>query len=207
MPHELDCCSLCSTQPLLYRSAVIDAIRDECESHGTAVLAYHYCRFSDASTVSLGRLVGGLICQILHSTQIPIPASLTKLFERYRARSNYPNAREIRPILKELLRAVSTAYIIIDGLDEIHDRRDLLKVLADLSSGLHGCTCKLFVSSRPEVDLGVFFRGWEYIVKITTNDTSQDIEEYVAEEIGRLRLGHSEAGALTRELVKRADGM
>jgi hypothetical protein len=44
-------------------------------------------------------------------------------------------------------------------------------------------------------------------VRITTNDISQDIEEYVGKEIGQLRLGQEEAGALTRELVKRADGM
>ncbi|KAK1831808.1 ankyrin repeat-containing domain protein [Podospora conica] len=201
---------LCGTQgsgKTFITSAVIDAVRDECESHGNAVLAYHYCRFSDISTVSPGRLVGGLICQIIHSTQTPIPASLSKLFKRYRARSNYPGVRETQTILEELLQAFSTAYIIIDGLDEIQDRKDLPKVLADLSSGLHGCTCKVFVSSRPEADLGLYFGRWEYIVKITTNDVSQDIEEYVAKEIGQLRLGQEEAGALTRELVQRADGM
>ncbi len=189
------------------RSSVIDTIRDACESDDNAALCYHYCRFSDASTISPERLLGAIICQVLKSTETEIPASLTKLFRRYRARSSPPCIRDLHPVLEDLLQAIPISFIIIDGLDEVQDRSELVLIMANLSSRLRGCTCKVFLSSRPEADLFKAFGSWEHTVTIRTADIAADMEKYVTRGIGRLRLDQEAADVLAHELVKRADGV
>ena len=192
---------------LFRRSRVIETIRSTESKNGT-VVAYHYCRFSDLSTTSQGRLVGSLICQIIQSSHsLSLPADLIKLFELYRVRSDYPSIDSLSAILEEQLKSRPKIYLVVDGLDEIQDRSRVLALLQTLASSRSDLKCKIFVSSRPEPDLVSAFQAWKHTVRITPSDIESDMRSYVAMYISQMGIPESEVEKLEDELVDRADGM
>lgn len=153
--------------------------------------------------------MAALICHIVKSSDsYQPPPSLVKLCEKWRSRARLPPVKELQPALEECLQSVERVYIVIDGLDEIRDRRPIIKLLHKLrSSQQNDHACKIFVSSRPDSNFEQVFQDWEYNVRITSKDIESDLEEFVEEKISQMRLDDEEADALSRELVGRADGM
>ncbi|KAI9155641.1 Ankyrin-1 [Paramyrothecium foliicola] len=199
---------LCGTQGMgktVIASSVIDNIRER-ELDG-AVVAYHYCHFSDSLSILPQRILGALLCQLLKTSQVvSLPPKLVKIFDRYRARSTYPTFKELRIIFEEQLRRYSKSYIIIDGLDELSTRHEIVELLTELSLSANGI-CKLLVSSRPEPDLKKAFLNLGRSIRITPKDIERDLGEYATSQISQLRLDKDEAEILARELVNRSEGM
>lgn len=190
-----------------YRSKVIETIQNQCLEEGD-ILLYHYCRFSDSPTLSSERLIGAMIAQILSKIpgSSPVPESLGNLFNRYRS-SSYPSLKELQQPFYELCQYHSQIYVIIDGLDEIIDRSGILDFLIDLA--FVGTSFKVFVASRPEVDLESAFESY-LTVAITQSDVQLDMETYVQQRLKKLQIGSGEETdqyVMVSELVERAQGM
>jgi hypothetical protein len=189
------------------RSKVIETIQNQCLEEGD-VLVYHYCRFSDSATLSSERLIGAMIAQLLSkiTDSSPAPESLGKLFNRYRS-SSYPSLKELQQPFHELCQHHSRIFVIIDGLDEIIDRSGILEFLTELA--FVGGSFKVFVASRPEVDLEFAFESY-LTVAITQSDVQLDMETYVQQRLKKLQFGGDEETdqhVIVSELVERAQGM
>ena len=135
-----------------------------------------------------------------------VPESLSKLFDRYRSPS-YPSLNELQQPFHELCQYHARIFVIIDGLDEISDRSDILEFLNSLSttSGIF----KVLVASRPEFDLELAFESY-LIVAVTESDVQLDIETYVQQRLEKLQIGNdgdTDQYAIVSELVERAQGM
>jgi len=136
----------------------------------------------------------------------PVPDSLGDLFNRYRS-SSYPSLKELQQPFFELCQHYSQIYLIIDGLDEIIDRSGILQFLSDLA--FVGKIFKVFVASRPEVDLEFAFESY-LTVAITQSDVQLDMETYVQQRLEELQIGDGEETdqyIFASELVERAQGM
>jgi hypothetical protein len=171
-------------------------------------LVYHYCRFSDNATLSSERLIGAMIALLLSkiTDSSPLPELLGKLFNRYRS-SSYPSLKELRQSFHELCQHHSRVFVIIDGLDEIIDRSGILEFLTDLA--LVDVNFKIFVASRPEVDLEFAFESY-LTVAITQSDVQLDMETYVRQRLKKLQIGddkETNQDVIVSELVERAQGM
>lgn len=169
---------------------------------------YHYCRFSDSAVLSSEKVIGAIVAQFLRklSENIPLPELLSKLFNRYRSPS-YPRLKELREAFHELCQHYSRVFIIVDGLDEVLDRAGILEFLTDLE--VVGGVFKVFVASRPEVDLETNFESY-LMVPITQSDVQLDMETYVRQRLEKLQIGGDDdmnQEAIATELVKRAQGM
>ena len=189
------------------RSKVIETIQTQCLQDGD-VLVYQYCRFSDSTTLSSERLIGAMIAMLCSkiTDSSSVPESLSKLFDRYRS-SSYPSLNEMQRPFHELCQYHARIFIIIDGLDEISNRSDVLEFLKSLSttSGIF----KVFVASRPEFDLELAFESY-LIVAVTESDVQLDIETYVQKRLEKLQIGNdgeTDQYAILSELVERAQGM
>ncbi len=78
---------------------------------------------------------------------------------------------------------------MIDGLDEIADKGDILKFLADLQ--LAGGNVKIFVASRLEVDLADAFKSYTRVI-IELEDVQPDMEAYILRKLERMHIKEDE---------------
>lgn len=149
-----------------------------------------------------------MIAQILSKIpdNSPVPESLGNLFNRYRS-SSYPSLEELQKPFFELCQHHSQIYVIIDGLDEITDRSGILEFLDELA--FVGKSFKIFVASRPELDLEDAFESY-LTVAITQSDVQLDMEIYVQQRLEKLQIGNggeTDQYVIVSELVERAQGM
>lgn len=171
-------------------------------------MVYHYCRFSESTTLSSERLIGAMIAQLLDKIPdgSPVPEKLVKLLNKYRS-SSYPSLEELEQPFHELCQYHSRIFVIIDGLDEIIDRSGILDFLNELA--FLGSSFKIFVASRPEFDLEVAFESY-LTVAITQIDVQSDMETYVHQRFEKLQISEdeeTEEHVIVSELVERAQGM
>jgi len=172
------------------------------------VVVYHYCRFSDSASLSSAKVIGAIVAQLLGKLphNIPPPALLSKLFNKCRTPS-YPKPKELQQSFHELCQQFSRVFVIVDGLDEVIDRVEILEFLTDLEAV--GGIFKVFVASRPEVDLEINFESY-LTVPITQSDVQLDMETYVRQRLEKLQIGDDKdvsQDTIATELVERAQGM
>jgi hypothetical protein len=172
------------------------------------IVVYHYCRFSNSASLSSAKVIGALVAQLLGKLpdSIPLPALWSKIFSRCRSPS-YPNPKELRQIFHELCGHFSRVFVIVDGLDEVLDRVEILEFLTDLE--VAGGVFKVFVASRPEVDLEINFESY-LTVPITQSDVQLDMETYVRQRLEKLQISDDKdmsQEVIATELVERAQGM
>jgi hypothetical protein len=88
-----------------------------------------------------------LAVQILHQNPDIIPFVHQEYYEKGLGRS----AMAMRKLLRDVLTAVSSVRIVVDGLDECEDvvQKELLAALLDFQK-VTGQPCKVLVSSRPD---------------------------------------------------------
>lgn len=107
-------------------------------------------------------------------------------------------------------------FIVVDALDECsHEERSSIVELFNRQMKLSGCCLKIFLTSRPEIDLRHLLQS-NLNHYIDTDDTSKDITPYVTATVeshithGRL-LGGTVTPMLQAYIVKtinsKADGM
>lgn len=169
---------------------------------------YHYCRFSDSAASSSERVLGAIVAQLLSKIpeDVPIPTRLKKLLAKHRSRS-YPRIDELREVFHELRQCCPRVFIIIDGLDEVNDRAGILEFLIDLE--ITGVVFKVFVASRPELDLEENFESY-LTVPIMQEDVQTDMEMHVLKQFEKLGIGddgETSKETIAAELVERAEGM
>ena len=149
-------------------------------------MIYHYCRFSDSASLSSAKVIRALIAQLLGklSDNIPLPALLSKLFNRCQS-PWYPSPKELRQSFHELCRHFSRVFVIVDGLDEVFDRVEILEFLTDLK--VVSRVFKVFVASRPKVNLEINYKSY-LTVPITQSDVQLDTEMYVRQQLEKLQI-------------------
>lgn len=169
-------------------------------------LVFHYCRFSSAMSLSSTRLIGSLVVQLLRQAHFPddVMASIETLYTKHQRKSTTADFQEVKTLFLQLALYFESVFLIIDGLDEMTDRWDILDLLESLSST--DAVFKVLVASRGEMDLNNAF-SYFCRVTISAQDTADDLRRYVSHQVRRLRFRGSEADMIVEELTKRADGM
>ena len=188
------------------RSKVIETLQTHCLVTRDLIL-YHYCQFSGTTTLTSEKLIGTLTSMLLKRLphNMPLPESMNDLFTKYK--SSYPSIKELEELFCELCNTYPQVFIVIDGLDEMFDRKPFLEWLNDL--GFNGRVFKIFVTSRQEADIELAF-GSYLSVPITALDIRHDMETYVQQRLEQLEIGDDEEmdrQAIVQELVERAGEM
>ncbi|KAF5664496.1 ankyrin protein [Fusarium heterosporum] len=187
-------------------SKIIHVIQDTILEPGTSVLAYHYCRFSNPSSLSPNALIGAFIGQLLKQSASSgmLMGSVNELYEKYRRRSSHPSLEDLQTTFIELCQYFGRIFLVVDGLDEMEDRWSILEFLETLS-GVDG-DFKVLIASRAEMGLEDAF-SYYFQVTINPQDIAPDIERFVRKQLSRRRFRGSEVEAVVKVLVDRADGM
>lgn len=211
--HGKDSC--CVSQPLRLDDAkltscsskVIETVQNTVSGNDGTAIAFHYCQFSNSASLSSERMIAAVISQTLQSNSNTedLPEYLLKLFSKYSSRKALPNLEELNQLFAGVCQDISKLFLIIDGLDELIERKGAIEFLQRLLC-IHDITFKVFVASRPEVDLENAFEFYSAI-ELTPSDIAGDMERYVRGRVNELRLQDREGEELVRELIRRADGM
>ena len=192
------------------RSKVIETIQETSLNPGTSAMAYHYCRFSNPTSLSPSMLVGSFVGQLLRQLEFLIPEPLLgrvdKLYRGHKRKSTLLTLEELREVFVETSRCFEKLFLVIDGLDEmpLDGRWCILDFLGNIAEG--DDDIKVFVSSRAEMDLESAF-SFYCTVAITPSDVAPDIERFVRRKLASSRFHTSQIEEVVRELVSRADGM
>ena len=189
------------------RSTVINHLENIYKSDTKVGIAYYYCDFARDQTLTLAKLVGSLLSQLIQQDADSqfIESNIFELFDEHEASSSYPTASELECYFLRLAETFSNTIIIIDALDEITNRDDIVHFLVSLS-GADGCI-KLFIASRNEPDLEDAFPHFNNIA-IGSRDIESDVEQYIRSRISRSRWkGSPGSEEIVQTLKQRADGM
>ncbi|KAG4441376.1 hypothetical protein IFR05_003133 [Cadophora sp. M221] len=135
------------------------------------------------------------------------------IFEHFARQRQTPSLGQIKKLLPDLLSAVSSVRIVIDGLDECQEK-DQKAILTELLSAAKASTstCKIFVSSRAETFISKALRKRPTISlteKREREKVDEDIRDYVRHSLIALR--DTFPGTLVddveRTVVRKAQGM
>jgi len=128
-------------------------------------VAVVYCRLAEQSHQSAENILGLILAQLYHRKDqgVELPPCIEAAFHKASFLSMFrrkkPTLIQLEDwLVSRLLAIKSPTYILMDALDELHDKpyQRLLKVLDSLS--VKGCVFGLLITSRysPEQDIGVY---------------------------------------------------
>ncbi|KAH7343012.1 hypothetical protein BKA65DRAFT_587311 [Rhexocercosporidium sp. MPI-PUGE-AT-0058] len=186
-------------------SHVIQKLREN--SDFTTV--FFFCNSRTDSVDLCSQVLRTLILELLRSQH-----HLTShIFEHFARQRQTPSLGQIKKLLPDLLSAVSSVRIVIDGLDECQEKSQKV-ILTELLSAAKASTstCKIFLSSRVETFISKAMRK-KPIISLTEKrektKVDEDIRDYVRHSLMPLR--DNFPGTLVddveRTVVRKAQGM
>ncbi|KFY52229.1 hypothetical protein V496_08591 [Pseudogymnoascus sp. VKM F-4515 (FW-2607)] len=185
----------------------IDHLYKTIHDHSIGV-AYVFCNYKVQKEQNTLSLLSAILKQLVQAQPAGAGAA-NALYELHSARGTRASADEILNTLKLTLKHFSTAYIVVDALDECSDEYNtplrLLEKLRDLQNTMG---IRLMVTSRLIPDIVGEFRS---APKLEVRASPQDVTKFVKGQIPRLNKCVQRDNELQLEieeqLVKAVDGM
>jgi hypothetical protein len=148
---------------------------------------FFFCNSHTDRADLCSQILRTLILELLRSQ----PHLTSHIFEHYARQGRTPSLGQIKKLLPDLLSAVSSVRIVIDGLDECQEK-DQKAILTELLSAVRTSTspCKIFVSSRAETFISKALQKRPTISlteKAERQKVNEDIQEYVRHSLMALR--------------------
>ncbi|KAJ4030775.1 hypothetical protein NW761_013354 [Fusarium oxysporum] len=187
-------------------SKVIESLQESTLEPGSNAVVYHYCRFTNPSSLSPTNLVGSLIGQLLKQSSNPsaLLEVVNNVYEKHRKRSAHPSLQDLQALFTDLSNYFERVLLVIDGLDEMSGYWEILDFLETLPEA--DIEFKVLIASRAGMGLEDAFSSC-FRIAITSTDVASDIESLVRKKLSKRRFRGSEVEAVIKELIVRADGM
>jgi hypothetical protein len=167
-------------------------------------LAVVYCNYKEQEMQTPLNLVSSILRQLYDG--IPLSDKAKVLHRKHDERKTRPTLAEISELLRIEIDRFSTAFVIVDALDECtdehHYRQSLLEQLHALQPKVH-----LMITSRPEVPATPNSLQLEIVA------TKKDLERYIdgkrsgAKRLNNLLRGQDDWRKIRETVIEKADGM
>jgi hypothetical protein len=190
------------------KSVLTSRIIQDLRENPDITTIFFFCNYHTDRGDLCSQVLRTLILELLRSE----PHLTSHIYENYTRQVRTPSLGQIKKLLPDLLSAVLSTRIVIDGLDECQEK-DQKIILTEVLSAVKSSTapCKLFISSRAETHISKTLRKRPTISlteKKERNKVDEDIQKYVKHSLMGLR--ESFPGALVddieRTVVKKAHG-
>ncbi|KAG9499480.1 hypothetical protein J7337_007936 [Fusarium musae] len=187
-------------------SKIIESLQESTFEPGSNAVVYHYCRFTNPSSLSPTNLVGSLIGQLFKQSSNPgaLLEVVNVIYEKHRKRSSHPSLQDLQSLFTNVSNYFERILLVIDGLDEMSGYWEVLDFLETLPEA--DTEFKVFIASRAGMGLDDAFSSC-FKITITSTDVASDIESLVRKKLNKRRFRGSEVEAVIKELIVRADGM
>ncbi|KAJ7821943.1 hypothetical protein B0H14DRAFT_3732865, partial [Mycena olivaceomarginata] len=154
------------------------------------VVIYAFCEFRNQQSIIPGTILRTLFSELLRAYPGAITPHFSDLVDAEGKRRSPPQTvSRIGLLIRRAAQGFNRVYLVLDGLDECdrRDRQELLKMLPTLASD---DGFKVFVASRPEVDIREAFPlGDTSFLQMETGDAHVhgDIRLHINRELERRR--------------------
>ncbi|KAI9695125.1 MAG: hypothetical protein M1820_008893 [Bogoriella megaspora] len=197
----------------LYRSTIIDDLRNHTQVQTGSELAFFYFSFSDSRTQSCQAFFASIVAQLFQVN--PKSQVLHLLYSR--SGHETPSIQSLRQALLEMVDEFMSVYIVIDALDECFnppypdykEHWDWLQQITELKiDKLH-----ILVLSRKEPELKQVLNTAASLppISVVDGDINHDISLYVYGQLHRDRklkaLDDSKKRLIADTLLRKANGM
>ena len=165
-------------------SSIIDKLPHPTLSLG---IAYFFFDRRDGQTeLQLhSKLIRSLIYQLTDTRHGGIPVNLAELHKQCGVQQ--PSDNQLQDILRHILNGLSSAYIVIDALDECTDRQKTLGWIKELVAHTDwnmGKRLHIVVRSRPERDIEKVFGALDqHSIDVGQMTAHQDIVKFVKQQM------------------------
>ncbi|KAF3317547.1 hypothetical protein TWF173_010315 [Orbilia oligospora] len=134
-------------------SAVIDHLLDNVGGAGQAII-YFFCDSQDTRSLERRTLLSSLLKQIITLNRPLLPALRSQLETTFKNPQSQPPLQTLQNLLVTHIQQKHLTYIVVDGVDEldVRDRKYILDQFNEMLK-LPGSILKVFILSRPEIDL------------------------------------------------------
>jgi hypothetical protein len=203
-----------STLPSAYqrfpgKSVLTSRIIQELRENPDLTTIFFFCNSHTDKEDLCSRVLRTLILELLRSK----PHLTSHIFDNYTRQGRTQSLVQIKKLLPDLLSAVPSTRILIDGLDECQEK-DQKAILAELSSAVKNSTapCKFFISSRAETYISKILRKRPTISlteKKEKEKVDEDIQAYVKHSLMVLRDSFPSklVDDVERTVVRKAHGL
>ena len=188
------------------RSAVIDSLEAK-RNYSKVARAFIYCNYAERNEQTIEQLLGSLIQQLLR--QCPIPNETREVYNLHKDSKTRCGINVLTTQLKLLVAQFSTAYIVVDALDECEDvnktRSTLLKQLEALATHV-----RILVTSRPLGDITSLEKAVKFEIIAQEGDMHKYITAQIQQENQLLDLCRKDENLerdILDQIVKKAHGM
>jgi Cdc6-like AAA superfamily ATPase len=141
-------------------SIVVEELNTRFQNDGSVGIAYLYCNFRRQDEQKLEDLLASFLKQFVQQ-QPSVPESVKALYDQHKHKQTRPSVDETSRVLHSVTTLYSSAFIIVDALDECQGsdkcRSKFLSTIFNLQAKAAGA--KLFATSRPIPDIEKEFKG------------------------------------------------
>ncbi|KAI9809378.1 MAG: hypothetical protein M1827_006890 [Pycnora praestabilis] len=174
-------------------------------------IAYYFCRYDEYESLAPETILGNLARQFLEG--LDMPELVQHMLEPVSVGGRILSIEDLTRILEEvMLMSRDASVIIIDGINEC-EAPDLAQLINSLKILVDNTSCRLFISSRPELQIKRK-RGNLFTISMSSPYLSSDINSYIKDEVNRKAQEGSLIVAdsnliseICQALIEGADGM
>lgn len=130
-------------------SSVIKHLQSLQDTEPLCGIAYYYCTHTGVTGNDVECFLGWVISQLCHQSGLFVPVDT----ERGYSRGARLTIKEMLNSLRETCQGFNRVFVIVDGLDESHSRRDFLSCLKSMMSATGLDNLRILVASRDEQDI------------------------------------------------------
>ena len=188
------------------KSILCSRIIEFLKNRQNVTVAYYFCNSHTNERDRCSQILKSIAAQLLRA-HLDLAAHVA---DKYAHQGRASSIQQLRKLIPELLATIPLTRIVVDGLDECHERdqKSILTELLSLSkdSGAH---CKVLFSSRESVYISRTLRRKPNIsLKERKADVDTDIRVFVNENLTELRdrFGNQIMDDVEQRLVQKADG-
>ncbi|KAI0406319.1 hypothetical protein F4802DRAFT_558775 [Xylaria palmicola] len=148
------------------------------EDNSRPLVTYYYCDFRNSQAQTLSDILGSIVRQVLLNDN-NIPGMLESHFQVCTAAGNYrkPNIELLKEALS-LMTYKSRLLVIIDALDEIENRAEILGFFRHATSELENIG--FLISSRESEDIGLGLELFQHVrIEDQVSKIDEDITHYI----------------------------
>lgn len=145
------------------------------------VVAYYFFDSAQKESLSACTFLRSILHQVLRTESLnpTLQRRLEAIFIGPNG-SREPEIDELETLVFELCNTMQKVIILVDGINEAEqdDRRLVLRFLKAIQESQ--AVIKLFIASRPEVDVPIFFSNSQLThIDIRAHDTRLEIEDFI----------------------------
>ena len=184
------------------------------QAEKACTVAYFVCNFRSTGLNICSNVLRAVVCQLIKQKQDLVGY----IYDENVVKGLSPSKSNLKRMLPMLLSGISSARIVLDGLDECADeeQREILSTLTSLvKKASTSIQCKVAIFSRDIPALGMTLRKYPTVsLKDEVFAVEASIKAFVHHEVQEMRkdiddtfVGEEVFNRIEQKIVAKADGM